>query len=486
MTEFIIPMETGTHADALALVGFADLIAELSGDTEADKKSVEIKYDGDVATVSTPKSIEELREAKFTPGFKFIKTSRICDGVPYDSYDYEENKQKYEQAKKSRKELQKLKSQKTSEELDEQIKQKEEQAEYPHNWFLYQQINVMQGITQLNKIYNFVSEKDFVPNLSSLREGHWPSCKNFPNNTIQLLMPSAGKGIWGIKGQMKSGASGLSPQHINGFAIWMMFRGLWKIADAQPLNEDLKIYVLSPKNIFFHSIENIRNEFQKLTSEWTPIKSDISRLINLSKILVEHSMDIKKIGKKISRRPAELISSIQVSWFKSLGNSRALASVSELSIPDWFSVHDEKDMEMWQRALDAHSDVMKPLNEKYDEEIRLLEAQRAALSSNSFNVMLNFHAEYAVGVFSLRTQEKCYIKLFPETVTKEVLMAMSEKEKLEGVRELIKNEDFLAVAKALRNVTITALREQKNQREIQPFYGLPQEWKRVSKFSDQF
>lgn len=485
MSDFLIPMDRGSHSDPLAFIGFADLIEELSGGEE-----VSLDYQGGYGVVSTNREVQQLLSSPFTPGFKYIKVAKDKNPAPPDAFDYEENKRLYEESKEASKQLNKLKSgtkkkSEVSQELDETLKQLESKTKPPEDWYIFQQFNVMQGIPLSNSIYNMIKKEDFkMPDLSTLCQGDWPESK-IPSKTNQLLHPAGGKGMWGAKGRSPQGASGLGSQHINGFATWMMIRGLWKSAAIIPLGDDLKIYVLVPGKITMKGLNRIRGDWSKKSIWGTPIKSDIFRTIDIVTLLVDHILEQKQRGRFTFNLPSELIHSIRVGWYKSLGTSRALGGINILALPQWYEVKEEADRHRWTDALEAHRRVAARLDEGRTEELNLLQAQRLAISSNDFYVVLNYHSDYAAGLVQLYAQDKKYLYAYPEKTLKEVLKAMSEKEDLQRIKALVDDEDFNAVAKAIRTITITALRRGK-EAKIQPFYGLPQEWKRVSKFPKEF
>jgi hypothetical protein len=183
------------------------------------------------------------------------------------------------------------------------------------------------------------------------------------------------------------------------------------------------------------------------------------------------------------RRPRAVIAGLRLAYFKSLGAAAAMMNDALFPLPDWFQINSPDDASAYLQIIDDTIGnpasektwgCLNTLDEKHSDEGHILQQYRAWLLTGHLPEFLEFHAQYAVFCMHQRGAKKKFISEF-QTTTLDLLFGRAFPQET-ALQQIIHNEGFLSIARAVRDATIYA--DLKN-RPVS--FGLAQKWKQKLK-----
>lgn len=480
MQNYSVPKVTQTYSDTLVAVGIADLFATWPGEGILSR-DVKITDHGDAygLSINPPIEVDNIGSVRLPPGYPYIKFKSRDKAPGIDVIDYETEKEKGDIYRNYDKIAKKLKK-----------KNKgighipEERPGEPHpNLQLLKDFNSLRmGSNSYNDLFLTLLDKknlaEMVFDKLMSRECSGRD-KVFTASNLQLFSPISGKGVHRPKPD-GVGLAGLSDQMVNWFDEWMKYRAMYKAMISYRVGDDTKVLVLSPGEISLAALWRIRDEFLKIPL-WGSLRLEIMAVLSLVSILIEKSDAYSgKEGLSIfNRRPNEIIKGINSVLFKSLGTGKALMNVSFLGIPGWFPIENRDDAVAWLAIINEHQKCIGTLNEDHSDDIPLLQGYRNFISSSSLLDFLSFTADYGTYIMKRLVQNQWVAQLSIHNLRR---LFMSY-----NLKEIIENEGFQNIARAIRRATINAqYRKALGTQVFDIHYGLAQDWKRKVKYEDQF
>ena len=213
---------------------------------------------------------------------------------------------------------------------------------------------------------------------------------------------------------------------------------------------------------------------------WGGVRLDIEATLRCTEILIVNS-DAVKPGALISvreRHPRTVIRGLRQSFFKSLGTAAALMNEALLPIPAWFAVSNRADADAYldviQEAIGekVRGGCLGALNEDNSDDGAVLQQYRSWLATGLFEELMTFHYEF--GILMLRKSAAGEYARFFRTEILDTLLIRTYEERY-MIKEIVGNEGFKSLARAVRNTTIYAVGLKDSNREVQ--FGLAQKWK---------
>jgi hypothetical protein len=234
------------------------------------------------------------------------------------------------------------------------------------------------------------------------------------------------------------------------------------------MGDDTKAYVLQPHQIEFQHLKTVRNGVQKTLFAKELIKLDIKSILLTTTYLLEKH---EKNRRKRRFAPKDKISGLQTVFFQKLGQTRTVTNISFLELPHFIEISSEEDAKSWLRFI--NEDL---LNSKKDfigfigdNEHSIFSNFRAFLTESDFNYFFEFSFLYFAYAMRELINGK-HPQFFSEKNLKEVL--------LKKFSTILENSGFQAVAKAIRNSTISL--QFSKSRTYETKYGVAQDLKRKS------
>lgn len=339
----------------------------------------------------------------------------------------------------------------------------------PHRDFdLYQTLNTLQGDGATNKIAEAIirlSDEEWTDllwkNLSALATSSDASVP-WKVNLVQMFTPQAAKGFARLKPDSTGRGDKTKDSWSDPFMEALRFRGFFvgiRRFFLGAKGEHLRMVVPIPKRL---SVTNYKTVVKKLRD--APLagsaasKTDCLAVLKLAQLLIEQSDKVSV--------PGDLVSGVMIAHYQSMGQSKAISSLEQLSLPDWFPIRSEADADLWLSALKEHFSIIRSLNEQYSDELGLIRQYRRYLEARGVRglmELLSFMSSYGILVLRERTKTpprklKQFRTDFFEAIMKSTSYA-----------DTLANPGFRAVALALRRATVSAQslkRNGKNHREI--------------------
>ena len=498
--DFIVKKQSGTYAETLEAYGVANLINEiLIRSNLANNVIIEDKKTHYLVSSNKEITEEMIGKVKYFQIVKFIlkdQTKDLPDGV-IDYYDVQKQKGIMDEFSNRRNEIS------TNSTLNQDQKKiaskallKERLGEFGYKidseFGVYREISKNPYLSFLNIFENINSNKSDFSNLINTVMTFYTTgnlAKSIitlvdANPTAQLLYnPSQGKGL------NKNKANNASMGNLS--SGWI--RETMKISGALSMmicqyvksgtSRDLKIFVPEFHHIGIMEARNIIFEFKKSLSSSTAIKSDIINILDLSVKFIERTPEYKRGKIK------NTIKGFHVVYQKKLGGPTKPGTVSNIGFintPNFIEYLTTQEGKDWIDILEQQRSLVSNIEELGDS-IQGLNNYRNFLGSSNQAALNNFNKFsywYAGYLMQQLTKGNNFIRTFnTDSLTK--LYKFMEP----NLTEIIHNDGFKAVAKAIRNSTIKLQKSsgfQITHKRFQIRYGLAQELNNKSKSKTDF
>jgi hypothetical protein len=483
---WVVPKRTLTYADTLEAVGRASLLAEIAG---PEAPAVRLRrQDGDCLLEGQELPVLE-KWPRIDPGYPFIylKTDdKDGDGRPAGRVlDYEAEREKAGQLRDFRRATGKKKEQLTSALREQGFSEPPSPSrEYQMALFL---ASMRRGWSADKQLYRWIKEGPekatqwAAYNLGFMEE----KPQEAPEVTnSQVFNPIAGKGVHRSKPNSTSPGS-ISGEIIDPFAEWMKIRGAYRAMLPYRVGKDFKVFVVEPADIRLADLEQLRNALQDLNL-WGGVRLDIEATLRLTELLIRHSdvMGSSSISLR-GRRPVEVIAGVHHAYFQSLGTAAALMNYAFYGLPSWFTINDHDDADVFigvilehigDKKRDGVTGCLRSLNEDHSGDVPVLQQYRQWLATAAVPDFLEFCYRFARHVMERRGKNE-WVKELSTDKSLDVILGRGYQ-----MQDIIDNEGFQSVARAIRNATIYALSFQKQgQSSRDVHFGLAQKWKQKIK-----
>ena len=306
----------------------------------------------------------------------------------------------------------------------------------------------------------------------------------------QLINPSQGKGVNSQKTEWRD------PNNVKGFWLleWLKIVGLFYgsytriISNPKdPRNaKDRKTYVLAPSKLGWSEHQGVMKNFrQSMSAPLTAIKMDVMVCLRYTQAFLKHYEEarVENLSEDIfGEPPANLVSGMQMAFYKNLGNSPAVMNIAYVNLPRWIAPHSPEQLAEFQTSLDEHISIVRNLDETRGEQFALLSTYRDFISGGDLDAFFEFTNAYGGFVMS-QLERKKFVRPF-SIPTLEVLFMNSEDKKY---GEIMQNEGFRNIAYAIRHSTVSLQNAKKFRKPATDIrYGLGQQLARKAAYPDDF
>jgi hypothetical protein len=463
---FRIPKRTGTHADVFAAVGLADLLASIpdTGAIRLEEREAEF-----VVSPSRRLAMTDPKRIPQTPGYPFLKANekvKVPAGV-INFVDYKAEKAKADRRKRALS----SKPKRGQRALDAETQQLVQEEALRDDWRLLQVVNVLRASEATNRVHETVANRKSANFVDEMAIGLAAVGKKETSNidwkvsTVQLFTPIAAKGYSRLKPDSTDRNDKTKEQWADPFIEWLKYRGYFQIACPFFHGDDIRLLCPVPHDISIHAFESVAREMRNGGIYGGPPKMDALAVLKLAELLVRHSEeyhdpDIEVLpGLSLSgKTPADAISGIMVTHYQSLGNAKAVSAMSTIALPGWFPLESREDANDLLKILDEHQRVVRGLHDDHSDEIALLIGYRRFLEKrgeSAISSLIEFMELY--GAFVMRANgttqsgRKRWLTRFTDEYLRRLLMGTNEK-----LLEIIDDPGFEAVARAVRQATVTS------------------------------
>ncbi len=307
----------------------------------------------------------------------------------------------------------------------------------------------------------------------------------------QLLNPAQGKGTNAPKGEWRP------PGNVKGFwllehlkVVGLFNGGITRIVanPGDPRNaRDRKTYVLCPLHLEWGRHQDVMRHFrQSMLRSETAVKLDILTALRYTQAFLAHYEEARledQEAELFGRRPGDLVSGMQMAFYKNLGLSPAVMNIAALNLPRWVWPRCREDLAKLNAALDEHLSIARNLDETRGDQFDLLNQYRDFLSGNDLSPFFAFTTAYS-GFVMQQYERRKFVRPFT-TTTLEVLFMNSQNPMFS---EIVQNEGFKAVAYAIRHSTVVpqGRKAKGNRPAVDVRYGLGQQLARKAAYPADF
>lgn len=306
----------------------------------------------------------------------------------------------------------------------------------------------------------------------------------------QLLSPHQGKGQNEVKSRSLRMDNIKDRPWVEEF---LKATGLWLcMMPRQILNNDWKIYVISPKILSLSQSREAYRRFsryiwQERRRDTTSLKADITSILLFYKAwldYVEIALDERDNFDIELARPESVVAGFYTVQFKRLSqNAYTMVNQSFLNLPEWGSaIQTREDITLVKQMIDEHLDVIRSIEEEHSDGYDFLRLYRDFIAGENWKAFFDFTSAFAQDVMRRMNQNQQYVPLFSVPHLRRLIMTQKKFSKI------LEREGFQNVAYAIRHSTIIPQgRKAKGQDYLYEIrYGLGAEFKRKSTVKEEF
>jgi hypothetical protein len=461
---FRITKNTGSHGDVFAAVGLADLLA-----SSASAGTVSIFDAGSAFEVRLDLPFAEALTSVIpqAPGYPFLKANpktQVPEGAQ-DPVDYPAEKAKADRQKKIKLEKRK----KVRGAVDAATQQQVQEEQLRDDWRLLQVLNVLQGDETSNRVHEVIVkltpeqfQREVSLALRSLLKGE-PSGLTWEASTVQVFNPLAAKGFSRLKPDSTDRNDKTKEQWSDPFQEWLKYRGYFRVATPYfqgSKGEHVRLVCPVPRNIQISALISLALELRRSPVWGGPPKLDSLAVLRLAELLVRHSEEYAAEAVDVwpgltlkDKTPADIISGVMVTHYQSMGNAKAVGTMSAMALPGWFEIEGPDDARTWVEILEEHQGVVRGLQDDHSDEIGLLIQYRRFLEhrgESALWALLDFMGGY--GPFLIRAREqRRRVRSFRTDYLRRIIMGTTP-----SFEAVLNDAGFQAVASAIRRSTVSA------------------------------
>jgi hypothetical protein len=406
MHTFTVSRRTGTHADALAAIGAADLLSEFEPHLTSRGDRFEIRFERAV----TPQQL-----ARSDPGFRYLlRPSRKPPKLPSSMV--------YELAKAPGVPL----------DADQRM------------YSILARLGAEGGPNKLMVRFGQLSAHEWSHLVWDGLHGR----EEFVTkpSLVQLFNPHAARGYSLLKPAGTDRTDKSKDAWTEPFLEWLRYRGYFQACAGWFLDKDIRLLTAVPGDISYSLYRSAMQAFRALRLGGSPAKIDCRAVLGLVRILIDQMPRYQ--------RPASLMEHVSVVHYRSMGQANTVMAIQQLAIPDWFDLENGADASLWRTLLDEHDKALRRLNDTSSDHLAVIKQYRRCLQARKESAVEEFVVflqDYGLLLFRTRAENERW--LLPQFTT-DTIGAILDRHPF--YRSTLRNPGFQSVAQALRSSTVSA------------------------------
>jgi hypothetical protein len=468
---FRVIKRTNTHADVLTAVGLATLLQDLFDEP------VVVEDEGAAFQVALPEALPPtLSRLPHSPRYPWIQgrsDAQVPPGVRAVNMSSE-----FERVKRWAENRRKLRGQQQNDPALQQAVQ--EDSPLPRWWLLPPLTPTkLKGVQTWNRVAESIAaasaeafRADVLKSLRSMAAGSRSKLK-WPAKSNGLFCPAQIKGFNKMKPQGTSRGS----MPVDPFDEWLRYHGYWSCAEVVSDSDNIRVYVPIPMRLTPRALDRLALELEKQALPGCGPKSDTLAVIAVARLLIErseeyHTSDIEPfpgLNLRSGESPASLVSGLYVTHYaKTSRQAYGVRSMTILALPGWFPIRTNEDAGVWLDVLREHQSVVMGLRDDRSDEIGLLLSYRSFLErrgDTAIWALIEFMERY--GAFVMRANgtkvngRPRWMPRFTDEHVRRILMGTGS-----HLLEVVNDPGFEAVARAVRQATVTSQNKRARQQEV--------------------
>ncbi len=356
--------------------------------------------------------------------------------------------------------------------------------------FLYSSVenqlnkNKYQGF--INKSFPKKDLNDSKITYHVLSKNHKPHKSTFN----QLTTPNASKGNNSVKLRLSEYSE--EPELLREYVKTLgCFESMVSIGGNKSL-EDYRVYVSAPKDIEFLQQKDVMSDFRKAFYTNSTYKGDIISSLLYAIKLIEHLEISQNFLFDFDYSPSNFMKGFYVCHFMTIKKSppkkHAPINLSFIWLPKFIKATNKEVADIWIEITSKLINIIKTIRgtkkqEETGDTIHGLSLFRDFISTSQIDYFFKFSFWYADYIMRKLIEKDhnptIYIIPFRVSMLNQFYTFMETEDM--KLTEIIYNEGFLAVAKAIRNSTVSLQYSPKDARKYEVRYGLAQKLQNKSK-----
>ncbi|KEF37798.1 hypothetical protein M670_02829 [Schinkia azotoformans MEV2011] len=303
-------------------------------------------------------------------------------------------------------------------------------------------------------------------------------------NALSFFNPIQAKGV------NNHSASGINPGGMKSFVLDEFFKmigilqsSIGRLIKVGTRSYDCMLQVIEPKEI---SIEAVSNIVQKIK---TKVKAPTRTYLELSTLTYTISEVLRSlIDKKLHLNPSitDYINGLYSTYFKDLGNAKAVMNLSYYSLPSWVKFESYEDVYQYDALFNeiiSRCDKIRRDENLLQELDQPLNHLVTFISSGSLDHFLFFVQEYHFKVFSCIYEKKYWLDLKPFSIKhlQEVIMKSNQ-----PYSRIVEDQGFINISRAIFSATLGLQYQDKSVRKYPVHYDLQHMLKQNAPYKEKF
>jgi hypothetical protein len=500
MNTFRIKKTSGTYSELLETYGLSNTLYRLFTALGESDLDIIITDKDSFYEVSTSIEITDdmINSLNYFELFKYIKNKIDSDPTQITNnqyFDYPKNK---EWKKERNDAIQKIRTEYKGKDKADERNQKisdivsiyETNKPIDVEFDVYAQISSTNNFPSFEKLYKNINNnreifqmliREILAYYSSdvydsksferrIKSNHLSFQKS--TTATQLFNPSQGQGLNKLK------ADGLNRKNFDSYwvtetmkisgALSDMICQLVKVGGSY----DLKVFVPEYKQVNYGFKYKLMPDLKKYLKGNTPIQVDIIYILSLTQKILEHSEYSE--GRKHVK---DLVTGLHSVYQKDLGQNKAVVNIGFIQVPNFIEIGSQKENANWIEILEEQKNIIYSIKENNSGVTQGLKLYRDFISGSDINCFFIFSFWYASYITNMKSKNK-YARAFSTETLDKLYKNMAQNLNL---MEIINNEGFQAVAKAIRKSTVTLQYTPKDKRKYEVRYGIAQTLQTKSK-----
>jgi hypothetical protein len=491
-SEFYIDKQSGTYSETLEAFGVGNLLYEIlkRNNVQGIKLTIEDLDYRYLVKPNQPITNEHIEALSYFQIFKFIKkdvNQTLPAGIPENEcFNYPANKAVQDDYKAKFAHIEKLKSEDEKKAARKKLNEeklsefgKRIDAEYD----AYREL-IKNPYTSFTKLFEnaYLNQSNFQKLVRAILTKYTQQENSILNFNLsertptaqQLFNPNQGKGL--NKGKANNASMGnlssdwiSETMKISGALSYMVCQYV-KVGTSY----DMKIFVPEFNQIGLKDAKDILFDFKKYLKSNSPIKLDIINSINFTINFIRHTP-------KYTGKVRKTLKGFHTVYQKDLGQNKAVANIAFINTPDFIEYNNQDEAGEWIEILEQQRNLISNIKEQGDS-IQGLQSYRnflGAIGNSALEYFTDFSYWYGNYLMQQLTKGSRFVRTFKTEHLNKFYKNMDTQEL--NLSEIIQNEGFLAVAKAIRKSTVSLQYTPKDQRKFEIRYGLAQQLQNKSK-----
>jgi len=216
-----------------------------------------------------------------------------------------------------------------------------------------------------------------------------------------------------------------------------------------------------PRAIGFRMLRAVAAELRGAPIYGSAPKIDCLGILAIAQLLIAKSPEFQQEPVE----PTQLVSGVSIVHYQSMGkqpSQKAVTSIEELALPDWFGLRSPADAELWIEILGEHFAILRRLEDKNSDELGMLQQYRKYLEQRGPSAtpqLLTFMESYGIFVLRKRAQNQWRHRQFLVSHVEAILNHQVV------YCEILDDPGFKAIAGALRSATVSAQVLKRNKQD---------------------